>query len=213
MAGDRCLQGKKWTKSNPSEIANTEKDTSSWQPFGKPLLNNTSACIGYPKNPSIISTILLPLKFTGWVSANDILHPPGTVYQKKVEKSNTSRIPFWNSEFEGGKGIYSRYYPCDRVTRLKTGRFTVLNTAQRLQKKNSKLQHKGEAPGSDTCAVWHRPGTGDSHRPLRQWHRLIANVLQITPPTTSVRLLHRINQANASLSTALCIAPHVQLFE
>lgn len=49
MAGDRCLQGKKWTKSNPSEIAHTKKDTSSWHSFGKPLLNNTSARIGYPK--------------------------------------------------------------------------------------------------------------------------------------------------------------------
>lgn len=79
-------------------------------------------------------------------------------------------------------------------------------------KKKSIPQHRGEARGSDTCAVWHCTRTRDSHHPLRQWHRLIANVLQITPPTTRVRLLHRINQANISLS-ALCTAPHVRLFQ
>lgn len=171
---------------------------------------------GTQKPPSIISTILLPLKFIRWVSANDILHPRGGAYQKKAAKSNTFKISFWNSEFGGGKGIYSRYYPCDRVTQLKTGRFTVLNTAQRSQKKKKRNPScstgEREAPGSDTCALWQRTRTGDSQHPVGQCHRLTAHVLQMTPPTATVRLLHTMHQASVALG-ALCIALRVQLFQ
>lgn len=120
---------------------------------------------GTQKPPSIISTILLPLKFIRWVSANDILHPRGGAYQKKAAKSNTFKISFWNSEFGGGKGIYSRYYPCDRVTQLKTGRFTVLNTAQRSQKKKKEIhlaaqgREKRLARTHGRCDSAHAQGT------------------------------------------------------